>query len=154
MGVAVFVQSLTSPPPTFTGSALVKSVAYLNNPTQPLACVINQQKPSAGKISSYVGFDPASATAKIALPIIVSKNSNCWSGYQYSAFSIASVDGLSHTSVPLPAFRRRLQLLCSRQYNMRSCSILYNPGCPKLIRHVQYRPILPCKTSSVSYLGV
>jgi len=95
MGVVVFVQALTGT--TWTGSAVVKSNAIAPNGVQPLACVVNQQKPSVGKISSYVGFNPASATAKIVLPIVVSKNSSAVNGYQFVGFSLASADGASHT---------------------------------------------------------
>jgi hypothetical protein len=89
-GLAVFLQNYTGTT-KFVGSATVSS-----NPAVPLVCVVNQQKPSKGQSSSYVGFDPATATTKVILPLIQSKNGTAAKGWVYTSINLATADGASH----------------------------------------------------------
>jgi hypothetical protein len=93
-GPAVFVQSETVSPttPKFVGSARIAS-----NPAVPLVCVINQQKRSVGRMSSYEGFDPVDATSTVVLPLLQSKNGSVSRGYNYTTVNAATADGSSAT---------------------------------------------------------
>jgi len=85
---AVFVQSET-------GTKFVGSATITSNPPAPLVCVINQQKRSVGRMSSYEGFDPADATTDVVLPLIQSKNGNTTKGYVYTTVNASTADGTS-----------------------------------------------------------
>lgn len=75
----------------FVGSAVVTS-----NPAVPMVCVVNIQKPSVARASSYEGFDPASATDKVVLPLIQSRNGNATKGWAYTTINLATGDGAAH----------------------------------------------------------
>ncbi len=85
---AVFVQNET-------GTKFVGSATITSNPAVPLVCVINQQKRSVGRMSSYEGFDPADATTSVVLPLIQSKNGNVSKGYVYTTVNASTADGTS-----------------------------------------------------------
>jgi len=91
---AVFIQDYTNTPgkPRFVGSAKVTS-----SPAVPLVCVVNQQNPIKGTIDAYDGFDPASATPTILLPLIQSRNGNAANGFVYTTINMATSDGSSQT---------------------------------------------------------
>jgi hypothetical protein len=90
-GAAVFLQDYTGTA-KFVGSALVSS-----NPPSNLVCVVNQQKPAFGRASSYTGFDPATATGKVVLPLIQSRNGrDTTTGWVYTSINLATSDGASH----------------------------------------------------------
>lgn len=89
-GMAVFIQD-------YLGSAkFVGSATVTSNPPSNLVCIVNQQKISNGSYSSYEGFESDAATPEVVLPLIVSKNGSATKGYGYTAFSVATADGLSH----------------------------------------------------------
>lgn len=91
---AVWVQSdvVSGSTPKFVGSARISS-----NPSVPLVCVINQQKRSVGRMSSYEGFDPADATSTVVLPLLQSKNGSVAKGYNYTTVNASTSDGSSTT---------------------------------------------------------
>ena len=101
-GMAVFLQDYQGTT-KFVGSARVTS-----DPASPLVCVVNQQKPAAGRGSSYEGFNPAAATGTVVLPLIQSRNGNATNGYVYTSINLATADGLSHAVkcdfAPAPGF--------------------------------------------------
>ena len=101
-GMAVFLQNYTGST-KFVGSALVSS-----SPASPLVCVVNQQKPANGRGSSYEGFNPASATGSVVLPLIQSRNGSAANGWVYTSINVATADGLSHKVTcdfaPAPGF--------------------------------------------------
>lgn len=101
-GVAVFLQDYQGTQ-KWVGSAIVSS-----NPSVPLVCVVNQQKPATGNGSSYEGFDPSKATDTVVLPLIQSRNGNTTNGWVYSSINIATADGNAHTITcdfkPAPGF--------------------------------------------------
>jgi len=89
-GMAVFIQD-------YLGSAkFVGSATVTSDPPSNLVCIVNQQKLSNGSYSSYEGFDSNAATTAVVLPLIVSKNGNAAKGFGYTAFSVATEDGLAH----------------------------------------------------------
>lgn len=71
----------------FVGSARVTA----NSANQPLAVIVNQLSPSTGE--AYGGFNPASATNKVVMPLIMDRNS----GY-FTGFNVLNV-GTSATTV-------------------------------------------------------
>ena len=73
---------------TFVGSARVTA----NSTNQPLAVIVNQLLPGVNG-EAYSGFDPAQATSKVVLPLIMDRNSGYWTG-----FNIMNV-GTSATTV-------------------------------------------------------
>lgn len=101
-GMAVFIQDYTGTA-KFVGSAVVSS-----NPASNMVCIVNQQKLSNGSYSSYEGFNPSVASEEVVLPLIVSRNGKPTTGYTYTAFSIATADGLPHPVtcdfIPSPGF--------------------------------------------------
>jgi hypothetical protein len=101
-GMAVFLQDYLGAT-KFVGSARVTS-----DPASPLVCVVNQQKPAAGRSSSYEGFRPAAATGTAVLPLIQSRNGNPTNGYSYTSINVATADGASHAIkcdfAPAPGF--------------------------------------------------
>jgi hypothetical protein len=89
-GLAVFLQSYTGTT-KFVGAATVTST-----PQVDLVCVVQQQKPARGYYSAYEGFDPTSATNKVVLPEIQSRNGSAAKGYVYTSINLATADGLAH----------------------------------------------------------
>jgi hypothetical protein len=71
---------------TFVGSAEASA-------SEPLVAIVNQLNLGANKGASYSGFDPASGTDTVAMPLIMDRNSNYWTG-----FSVVNV-GTASTSV-------------------------------------------------------
>ena len=86
-GVAVFLQNYQGTN-KWVGSARVSS-----SNGSPLVCVVNQQKPSTGSASAYEGFDPASATKTVVLPLVQSRNGNATNGWVFSSINIATSNG-------------------------------------------------------------
>jgi hypothetical protein len=86
-GIAVFLQDYGGST-KFVGSAEISS-----SPAVDLVCVINQQKPATGRASAYEGFDPDSATSKVVLPLVQSRNGNDSKGYVWASINVASKDG-------------------------------------------------------------
>lgn len=74
---------------TFVGSAKVTG----NTTNQPLVAIVNQHNFSTNKGAAYGAFDPASATSKVVLPLIMDRNY----GY-FTGFNIQNV-GTSATTV-------------------------------------------------------
>jgi len=89
-GMAVFLQDYQGTT-KWVGSARVTS-----DPAVPLVCVVQQQKPSYGNGSAYEGFDPASATNTVVLPLIQSRNGNASTGWVYTSINLATADGNPH----------------------------------------------------------
>jgi hypothetical protein len=73
---------------TFVGSAKITA----NSASQPLVAIVNQLNLSANKGASYSGFDPAAGTETVAMPLIMDRNSNYWTG-----FSVANVGSAATT---------------------------------------------------------
>ncbi len=71
----------------FIGSAQVTS----NSANQPLVVIVNQLLPNRNG-ESYSGFDPAQATNKVVMPLIMDRNS----GY-YTGFNVMNVGSTSTT---------------------------------------------------------
>jgi hypothetical protein len=73
-----------------------------------MVCVVNQQKPAFGRTSSYEGFNPASVTGKVVLPLIQSRNGTPATGWVYTTINVATADGASHAFtcdfIPSPGF--------------------------------------------------
>lgn len=61
-----------------------------------MVCVVNIQKPSVARASSYEGFDPSTATDKVVLPLIQSRNGTAAKGWAYTTINLATGDGLAH----------------------------------------------------------
>ena len=101
-GMAVFLQD-NQGATKFVGSARVTS-----NPASDLVCVVNQQKTTNGRGSSYEGFKPAAATGTVVLPLIQSRNGTPANGYVYTSINLATADGASHAVkcdfAPAPGF--------------------------------------------------
>ncbi len=101
-GVAVFLQDYQGAT-KWVGSARVTS-----DPAVPLVCVVNQQRPAYGTGSSYEGFDPASATDTVVLPLIQSRNGSATTGWVYTSINLATADGNPHEITcdfkPAPGF--------------------------------------------------
>jgi hypothetical protein len=74
---------------TFIGSAEVSA----NSASQPLVAIVNQLNLGANKGASYSGFDPANGTDTVAMPLIMDRNSDYWTG-----FAVVNV-GTASTSV-------------------------------------------------------
>jgi hypothetical protein len=89
-GLAVFLQDYAGTT-KFVGAAKVTST-----PQVDLVCVVQQQKPSRGYYSAYEGFDPTTATNKVVLPEIQSRNGSAAKGYVYTSINLATADGLAH----------------------------------------------------------
>lgn len=60
----------------FIGSARVTT----NSANQPLAVIVNQHILGVNG-EAYSGFDPAQATSKVVLPLIMDRNSGYWTGF-------------------------------------------------------------------------
>lgn len=101
-GVAVFLQDYQGTT-KWVGSARVTS-----DPAVPLVCVVHQQRPAYGYGSAYEGFDPASATDTVVLPLIQSRNGNPTTGWVYTSINLATADGQPHEITcdfkPAPGF--------------------------------------------------
>lgn len=101
-GVAVFLQDYQGTT-KWVGSARVTS-----DPAVPLVCVVNQQRPAYGTGSAYEGFDPASATNTVVLPLIQSRNGDATKGWVYTSINLATADGNPHQITcdfkPAPGF--------------------------------------------------
>lgn len=101
-GLAVFLQDYQGTT-RWVGSATVTS-----SPAVPLVCVVNQQKPAAGTVSAYEGFNPSSATDTVVIPLIQSRNGNATNGYVYTSVNLATADGAAHSVTcdfsPSPGF--------------------------------------------------
>lgn len=101
-GVAVFLQDYQGTT-RWVGSARVTS-----DPAVPLVCVVNQQRPAFGTGSAYEGFDPASATDTVVLPLIQSRNGSATTGWVYTSINLATADGAAHQITcdfkPAPGF--------------------------------------------------
>lgn len=94
-------------PQTFIGSAKVTT----NSANQPLTAIVNQLNVGAQKGAAYNGFDPASATSTVLMPLIMDRNS----GY-YTGFSVTNV-GTQATNVT-----------CTFQNSTRTVSASLQPG--------------------------
>jgi hypothetical protein len=70
----------------WVGSATVTASAGAN-----IVCVVNQTRPSKANSNLYEGFNPATATDTVVLPLVMSKNGSTTKAF--TAFSIASADG-------------------------------------------------------------
>jgi len=101
-GLAVFLQDYQGAT-RWVGSATVTS-----SPAVPLVCVVNQQKPAAGTVSAYEGFNPSSATDTVVIPLIQSRNGSAAKGYVYTSINLATEDGAAHSITcnfsPSPGF--------------------------------------------------
>lgn len=71
---------------TFQGSGKVTT----NSTNQPLTVIVNQLNNVAGTGEAYSGFDPAAATSKVVMPIIMDR----YFGY-FTGFNIMNVGGAS-----------------------------------------------------------
>ena len=100
-GLAVFLQD-------YLGTTKFVSARVTSDPASPLVCVVNQQKPAAGRGSSYEGFNPAAATGAAVLPLIQSRNGDAAKGYVFTSINLATADGASHAVkcdfAPAPGF--------------------------------------------------
>lgn len=92
---------------TFIGSARITT----NSASQDLVAIVNQLNMGANKGAAYEGFDPASATAKVVMPLIMDRNSNYWTG-----FSVVNV-GSAQTTV-----------ICTFSNSTHTESATLNPG--------------------------
>lgn len=92
---------------TFIGSGKVTA----NSANQPLTAIVNQLNTGAQKGAAYNGFDPASATSTVLMPLIMDRNS----GY-YTGFSVTNV-GTQATNVT-----------CTFQNSSRVVSATLQPG--------------------------
>jgi hypothetical protein len=101
-GMAVFLQDYRGTT-KWVGSARVTS-----DPAVPLVCVVHQQKPDYGYASAYEGFDPASATDTVVLPLIQSRNGRPETGWVYTSINLSTADGNAHEITcdfkPAPGF--------------------------------------------------
>jgi hypothetical protein len=88
---AVFLQDYTGST-KFIGSAKVSS----SDSSVNLVCVVNQQKPAKGLLSSYEGINPSNLTNQVVLPLIQSRNGSVANGYVYTSINLATGDGLAH----------------------------------------------------------
>lgn len=71
------------------GSATV-TVSGSNN----IVCVVNQSRPERRNSNIYEGFSPASATAQVTLPLIMTKNGNASNPTMtFTSINLSSVDG-------------------------------------------------------------
>jgi len=61
----------------YVGGATIR-----NTGGQNLVAIVNQTLPSPAKGSAYEGFDPAAATAKISVPLVMANNSTYQTGIQ------------------------------------------------------------------------
>lgn len=78
----------------WTGSKYVGS-ATVDCGSQPCVALVNQLGPMSGSVlpgSSYEGFDPASLTTKIVVPLIMSANSSYHTGIQVLNGGSAAAD--------------------------------------------------------------
>lgn len=73
---------------TFIGSATVTA----NSANQELVAIVNQFNGAANKGAAYEGFDPATGTNAVVMPLIMDRNSNYWTG-----FSVVNVGGAATT---------------------------------------------------------
>ena len=80
---------VNDPAVAFVGSAEVS----VNSASQPLVAIVNQLNIADNKGASYGGFDPASGTDTVAMPLIMDRNS----GY-FTGFSVVNV-GTAATTV-------------------------------------------------------
>jgi hypothetical protein len=88
-GLAVFIQNYNGTE-KFVGSATATS-------GENMFCVVSQQKfGGAGRSSLYEGFSKATATGKVVLPLIQSRNGSSNTGWVYTAVTLATADGQSH----------------------------------------------------------
>jgi len=89
-GMTAFIQDYQGTV-KFLGSAVITT-----NPQVNIACVVNQQKPATGTLSTYEGFNPASASGTVLLPLIQSRNGSEANGYVYTSINLATSDGNAH----------------------------------------------------------
>ena len=89
-GMTAFIQDYTGSV-KFLGSAVVSTTPAVN-----IACVVNQQKPATGTLSTYEGFNPANASGTVLLPLIQSRNGTAANGYVYTSINLATSDGAAH----------------------------------------------------------
>lgn len=73
---------------TFVGSAQVTA----NSANQPLTVIVNQLNNTAGTGEAYGGFDPATATSTVVMPLIMDRNFGFFTG-----FSVMNVGGAATT---------------------------------------------------------
>ena len=73
----------------FVGSAAVTT----NSANMPLVAIVNQVTRGAANAAAYEAFDPATATSKVTMPLIMDRNFNIFTG-----ISVANV-GVSPTNV-------------------------------------------------------
>ena len=66
----------------FVGSAAVTT----NSATMPLVAIVNQVTRGAASAAAYEAFNPATATSKVSLPLVMDRNYNIFTG-----FSVANV---------------------------------------------------------------
>ncbi len=62
---------------TFQGTARVTT----NSASMPLTAIVNQSNSSVGTGEAYSGFDPAAATAKLVMPLIMDRNYGYFTGF-------------------------------------------------------------------------
>ncbi len=62
---------------TFQGTARVTG----NSASMPLSAIVNQLNNSVGTGEAYSGFDPATATAKLVMPLIMDRNFGYFTGF-------------------------------------------------------------------------
>jgi hypothetical protein len=91
----------------FIGSARITG----NSTNQKLVAIVNQLNIGANKGAAYEGFDPATATSTVVMPLIMDRNSNYWTG-----FSVTNV-GTASTTVT-----------CTFSGSTRTESATLNPG--------------------------
>lgn len=76
-------------PAKWIGSAIV-TVSGGNN----IVCVVNQSRPERKNSNIYEGFDPAAATSRVVLPLIMTKNFNAATQTNtFTSINVSSVDG-------------------------------------------------------------
>lgn len=74
-----------------TGTKWVGSAVVTVSGSNKIACVVNQSRPTLRRSSIYEGFNPATATDTVVLPLIMSKNGT--TTRTFTNFSVASTDG-------------------------------------------------------------
>lgn len=65
----------------FLTSRFVGSGKATNPEGQPLVAIVNQLNSGANKGAAYGGFNPASATDKVSMPLIMDRNSGFYTGF-------------------------------------------------------------------------